>query len=66
MRAVVTAAHWSINGTILEIFPWPAVEVMAMMERPPRLIVDVITQAEYTHDVVVPYRGEIHLVYDTT
>ena len=35
-------------------------------ERPPRLIVEVITQAEYTHDVILPYRDEIHLVYDTT
>ena len=35
-------------------------------ERPPRLVVDVITQDEYTHDVIFPYRDELHLVYDTT
>lgn len=29
-------------------------------------IADVITQDEYTHDIVVPYRDALHLVYDTT
>ncbi|MCY1054092.1 MULTISPECIES: hypothetical protein [Nannocystis] len=27
---------------------------------------EVITQDEYTHDVVVHYEGALHLVYDTT
>lgn len=31
----------------------------------PAIVAEVITQDEYTHDVVVPYRG-IFLVYDTT
>jgi hypothetical protein len=35
-------------------------------ERPPRLIVEIVTQDEYTHDVVIAYRDDIHLVYDTT
>lgn len=35
-------------------------------ERPPRLIVEIVTQDEYTHDVIVPYRDALHLVYDTT
>jgi len=35
-------------------------------ERPPRLIVEIVTQDEYTHDVIICYRDEIHLVYDTT
>lgn len=34
--------------------------------QPPRPIADVITQDEYTHDVIIAYRDEIHLVYDTT
>lgn len=33
---------------------------------PPRAVLDVITQDEYTHDVVILYRDQIHLVYDTT
>lgn len=35
-------------------------------QRPQRNIVEIVTQDEYTHDVVVPYRDELHLVYDTT
>lgn len=33
---------------------------------PRRLVVDVVTQDEYTHDVILPYRDQLHLVYDTT
>ncbi|PCC67776.1 hypothetical protein SAMN02745121_02412 [Nannocystis exedens] len=29
-------------------------------------LVEVITQDEYTHDVVVHVAGALHLVYDTT
>ena len=32
---------------------------------PPRLVVDVVKQDEFTHDVVMPYR-HVFLVYDTT
>ena len=35
-------------------------------ERPPARIVDVVTQDEYTHDVVVPFRGRAYLSFDTT
>jgi hypothetical protein len=31
-----------------------------------RSIVAVITQDEYTHDVIVQWDGNLHLVYDTT
>ena len=31
----------------------------------PQIVAEVITQDEFTHDVVVPYR-DIFLVYDTT
>lgn len=35
-------------------------------QRPPRPIADIITQDEYTHDVIIPWEGALHLVYDTT
>jgi hypothetical protein len=38
----------------------------AARRRPPTAIVDVITQDEYTHDVVVPLAAPLHLVFDTT
>jgi hypothetical protein len=37
----------------------------AFSRRPPSEIADVVVQDEYTHDVVVPWRG-VHLVFDTT
>jgi hypothetical protein len=33
---------------------------------PPRRVEDVLTQDEYTHDVVFPWDGGRYLVYDTT
>ena len=32
----------------------------------PSVVVDVVVQDEYTHDVIVPYRDGLVLVYDTT
>ncbi len=31
-----------------------------------RMVSAVVTQDEYTHDVVVPWDGGLHLVYDST
>ena len=31
----------------------------------PQIVAEVITQDEFTHDVIVPY-GDLFLVYDTT
>lgn len=31
----------------------------------PQIVAEVITQDEFTHDVIVPYR-DVFLVYDTT
>ena len=32
----------------------------------PPVVADVIVQDEFTHDVIVPYRDGLVLVYDTT
>jgi hypothetical protein len=32
----------------------------------PQVVADVVVQDEFTHDVVVPWRGGLVLVYDTT
>ena len=32
----------------------------------PSIVADVIVQDEFTHDVIVPYRDGLVLVYDTT
>lgn len=38
----------------------------AARQRPSRAIADIITQDEYTHDVVLLYRDSLYLVFDTT
>ena len=32
----------------------------------PQVVVDVVVQDEFTHDVIVPWRNGLVLVYDTT
>ena len=32
----------------------------------PSIVADVIVQDEFTHDVIIPYRDGLVLVYDTT
>ncbi len=52
----VVAGH----PTLEQVVRWCAAQ------RPPRKFADIITQDEYTHDVIVPWRDALHLVYDTT
>jgi hypothetical protein len=33
---------------------------------PPRPVVDVVVQDEFTHDVVLAWDGTLHLAFDTT
>jgi hypothetical protein len=33
---------------------------------PPRSVADIVTQDEYTHDVVVPWSERLVLVFDST
>jgi hypothetical protein len=35
-------------------------------QEPPRLVADIVTQDEYTHDVIVPWSERLVLVFDTT
>ena len=48
------------HGTLAAVLAW------AQAERPPRAIVEIVTQDEYTHDVVLPLAAERYLAYDTT
>jgi hypothetical protein len=32
----------------------------------PAVVADVVVQDEYTHDVIIPYRNGLVLVYDST
>ena len=35
-------------------------------QTPPLEVVEVVVQDEFTHDVVMRWRGDRHLVFDTT
>jgi hypothetical protein len=37
-----------------------------LSQSPPRVVADVITQDEFTHDVILPTGDGLYLVYDTT
>ena len=47
-------------GCLADVVRW------GMEGEPERLIVDVIVQDEYTHDVILDYGAGLHLVFDTT
>ena len=35
-------------------------------QEPPRAVGEIVTQDEYTHDVIVPWSERLTLVFDTT
>lgn len=43
----------------------PVLEWMRAQE-PPRAVSEIVTQDEYTHDVIVPWSDHLVLVFDTT
>jgi len=48
------------HSTLLELVAW------GRRRQPPLLITQVVTQDEFTHDVVVPWREGLVLVYGAT
>ena len=46
-----------------DVLTWAATKPKNQVH--PQFVAEVITQDEYTHDVIVPYRN-VFLVYDTT
>jgi hypothetical protein len=50
------------NG-LTDVLAWAAAKPKSDIH--PQIVAEVITQDEFTHDVVVPYR-DVFLVYDTT
>lgn len=51
------------HGGLNDVIAWAATK--SKDEVHPKIVAEVITQDEYTHDVIVPYRN-VFLVYDTT
>ncbi|MEO8295528.1 MAG: hypothetical protein ABI613_08445 [Gemmatimonadota bacterium] len=48
------------HETLEQVLLW------AKRQAPPLTITEILTQDEYTHDVVIPFRDGLYLVYDTT
>jgi hypothetical protein len=46
--------------TLAKVVEWLRVQ------EPSRLVADIVTQDEYTHDVVVPWSERLVLVFDAT
>jgi hypothetical protein len=49
-----------VHHTLLEVIAWGSAQ------QPPRLVAAAITQDEFTHDVVIPWRDGLKLVYGVT
>jgi hypothetical protein len=48
---------------LADVLAWAATKPKADVH--PQTVAEVVTQDEFTHDIIVPYRG-VFLVYDTT
>ena len=48
------------HRTLADVLRW------GREQSPPRAVVEIITQDEYTHDVVVPFEGDHFLAFDAT
>ena len=46
--------------TLADVLRW------AREQEPPREVAEIITQDEYTHDIVLPLEGEYFLAFDAT
>jgi len=48
------------HRTLADVVAWGGAQ------QPPLVVVDVVTQDEYTHDVIVPLARDRYLAYDAT
>jgi hypothetical protein len=56
-RAEAEVAH---RHTLADVLEW------ARAQSPPRAVTTIVTQDEYTHDVVLPFDGSHFLAFDAT
>jgi hypothetical protein len=59
---VVSRAEAALGGlhTLADVLAW------ARGQTPPRSVAEIVTQDEYTHDVVLPFDGSHFLAFDAT
>jgi hypothetical protein len=56
-------AKISRQRTLKDVMNWALTEPGSFL---PQIVGEVVIQDEFTHDVIVPWRDELVLVYDTT
>jgi hypothetical protein len=54
------AAAFAFRQTFADVLEW------ARQQQPPRQVSEIVTQDEYTHDVVLPFDGTHFLAFDAT
>lgn len=54
------SSELSSLSTLADVIMW------GLGRAPERTIIDVVVQDEYTHDVIMDWDGDLHLVFDTT
>jgi hypothetical protein len=62
-KFIALAAEIDGHHSLGEVLAWAATKPKGDVH--PQFVTEVITQDEFTHDVIVPYK-EVFLVYDTT
>jgi len=55
-----TEAEVAHLHTLADVLEW------ARVQSPPRAVTEIVTQDEYTHDVVLPFDGSHFLAFDAT
>lgn len=60
--AVLASAEAEVahRHTLADVLEW------ARAQSPPRVVTEIVTQDEYTHDVVLPFDGSHFLAFDAT
>ena len=61
-REIIARAEASFadRSTLADVLQW------AREQSPPRSVAEIVTQDEYTHDVVLPFDGSHFLAFDAT
>lgn len=63
-QLAVIDSEVSDQRSLVDVINWALSHPKGVFLR--TVVADVIVQDEYTHDVIVPYRDGLVLVYDTT
>ena len=66
MNAVPDVVVARASASLRERFTLADVLQWAREQQPARQVVEIVTQDEYTHDVVLPFDGSHFLAFDAT